>query len=215
MSQSINRRWINIVLIAALLISLMPTGLLAQSLPPTVDPTAKSAAEVYGQFDGDIHTAQDLAAKTAQKSPQSAQPGVTAAQALAKLHPGLRTVAQSAAPALPAVDGMQATAVQEPILVQVALRVQANPSAKETVPDLSAYFVDGKVYARPAFGKGEFKVQMFRFVDAFPMLRTPETVFDHLQDYLSQPGVTVPPVIATPWKITAYSGMFGDMIAST
>lgn len=161
MSQSINRRWINIVLIAALLISLMPTGLLAQSLPPTVDPTAKSAAEVYGQFDGDIHTAQDLAAKTAQKSPQSAQPGVTAAQALAKLHPGLRTVAQSAAPALPAVDGMQATAVQEPILVQVALRVQANPSAKETVPDLSAYFVDGKVYARPAFGKGEFKVQMF------------------------------------------------------
>ncbi len=46
----------------------------------------------------------------------------------------------------------------------------------------------------------EFKVQMFRFVDAFPMLKTPEAVFDHLHDYLSQPGVTVPPVIATALK---------------
>jgi RHH-type transcriptional regulator, proline utilization regulon repressor / proline dehydrogenase / delta 1-pyrroline-5-carboxylate dehydrogenase len=40
-----------------------------------------------------------------------------------------------------------------------------------------------------------FKVQLFRFVDCFPMLRTPEDVFDHLTDYLSQPGVTVPGVI--------------------
>ncbi|MEE2681655.1 MAG: proline dehydrogenase family protein [Planctomycetota bacterium] len=38
-----------------------------------------------------------------------------------------------------------------------------------------------------------FKVQLFRFVDAFPMLRTPEQVHDHLSDYLSQPGVTPPP----------------------
>jgi RHH-type proline utilization regulon transcriptional repressor/proline dehydrogenase/delta 1-pyrroline-5-carboxylate dehydrogenase len=45
-----------------------------------------------------------------------------------------------------------------------------------------------------------FKVQMFRFVDAFPMLRTPEQVFDHLKDYLDQPGVTVPGVIATALK---------------
>jgi len=40
-----------------------------------------------------------------------------------------------------------------------------------------------------------FKVQMFRFVDAFPMLRTPDAIYDHLKDYLSQPGVTVPGVI--------------------
>ena len=38
-----------------------------------------------------------------------------------------------------------------------------------------------------------FKVQLFRFVDAFPMLRTPEQVHEHLIDYLSQPGVTPPP----------------------
>lgn len=46
----------------------------------------------------------------------------------------------------------------------------------------------------------EFKVQMFRFVDAFPMLRTPEAVYDHLTDYLSQPGVTVPTPIAAALK---------------
>ncbi len=45
-----------------------------------------------------------------------------------------------------------------------------------------------------------FKVQLFRFVDAFPMLRTPEDVYDHLVDYLSQPGVTVPGVIDTAIK---------------
>ncbi len=39
----------------------------------------------------------------------------------------------------------------------------------------------------------DFKVQLFRFVDVFPMLTTPEQVHDHLADYLSQPGVTLPP----------------------
>ncbi len=38
-----------------------------------------------------------------------------------------------------------------------------------------------------------FKVQMFRFVDAFPALTTPEMVHDHLVDYMTQPGVKAPP----------------------
>ncbi|MFM9957190.1 MAG: proline dehydrogenase family protein [Phycisphaerales bacterium] len=38
-----------------------------------------------------------------------------------------------------------------------------------------------------------FKVQLFRFVDCFPALRTSDAVYDHLSDYLSQPGVTLPP----------------------
>ncbi len=38
-----------------------------------------------------------------------------------------------------------------------------------------------------------FKVQMFRFVDVFPMLDTPAKVHDYLVDYLTQPGVTLPP----------------------
>jgi len=38
-----------------------------------------------------------------------------------------------------------------------------------------------------------FKVQLFRFVDAFPMLKTPDAVHEHLVDYLTQPGVKAPP----------------------
>ncbi len=46
-----------------------------------------------------------------------------------------------------------------------------------------------------------FKIQLFRFVDAFPALRTPEQVHDHLVDYLTQPGVTPPPFLATGLKV--------------
>ncbi len=38
-----------------------------------------------------------------------------------------------------------------------------------------------------------FKVQLFRFVDCFPALRSSDAVYEHLTDYLSQPGVTLPP----------------------
>ncbi|MBN1395935.1 MAG: proline dehydrogenase family protein [Pirellulales bacterium] len=38
-----------------------------------------------------------------------------------------------------------------------------------------------------------FKVQLFRFIDVFPMLHTPALVYDYLTDYLGQPGVTLPP----------------------
>ena len=37
-----------------------------------------------------------------------------------------------------------------------------------------------------------FRTQLFRFIDVFPMLRSPELVHDYLRDYLSQPGVTLP-----------------------
>jgi RHH-type transcriptional regulator, proline utilization regulon repressor / proline dehydrogenase / delta 1-pyrroline-5-carboxylate dehydrogenase len=39
----------------------------------------------------------------------------------------------------------------------------------------------------------EFKIQLFRFVDTFPMLATPEQVHEHLVDYLTQPNVKLPP----------------------
>ena len=39
----------------------------------------------------------------------------------------------------------------------------------------------------------EFKIQLFRFVDTFPMLVTPEQVHEHLVDYLTQPNVKLPP----------------------
>ena len=46
----------------------------------------------------------------------------------------------------------------------------------------------------------EFKVQLFRFVDAFPTLTTPEMVHDHLVDYLTQPGVKLPPGLSLGLK---------------
>ncbi len=74
----------------------------------------------------------------------------------------------------------------------------------------------------------EFKVQMFRFVDAFPTLRTGDAVFDHLNDYLSQPGVTVPPAFSAAIKAgnlmkgaaaamasSQIKGMAGKFIAGT
>jgi len=45
-----------------------------------------------------------------------------------------------------------------------------------------------------------FKVQLFRFVDTFPTLRTPEAIHDHLADYLTQPGVTPPPGLGLGMK---------------
>ncbi|MEM8873813.1 MAG: proline dehydrogenase family protein [Planctomycetota bacterium] len=38
-----------------------------------------------------------------------------------------------------------------------------------------------------------FKTQLFRFVDVFPNLRNKDAVHRHLTDYLSQPGVKLPP----------------------
>ncbi|MEO1007022.1 MAG: proline dehydrogenase family protein [Planctomycetota bacterium] len=38
-----------------------------------------------------------------------------------------------------------------------------------------------------------FKVEMFRFVDTFPVLTTSDMVHEHLSDYLDQPHVKLPP----------------------
>jgi RHH-type proline utilization regulon transcriptional repressor/proline dehydrogenase/delta 1-pyrroline-5-carboxylate dehydrogenase len=59
-----------------------------------------------------------------------------------------------------------------------------------------------------------FKAQLFRFVDAFPTLRTPEDIYEHLRDYLSQPGVTVPGPIAAALKVGGVAkGLAASQIA--
>ena len=57
-----------------------------------------------------------------------------------------------------------------------------------------------------------FKVQFFRFVDAFPMLKTPDAIHEHLVDYLSQPGVTPPPGFALGMKA---GGLAKGLMAKT
>jgi RHH-type proline utilization regulon transcriptional repressor/proline dehydrogenase/delta 1-pyrroline-5-carboxylate dehydrogenase len=57
-----------------------------------------------------------------------------------------------------------------------------------------------------------FKVQLFRFVDAFPALKSSDQIHDHLVDYLTQPGVTPPPFLATGLKV---GGLAKGLLAKT
>jgi RHH-type proline utilization regulon transcriptional repressor/proline dehydrogenase/delta 1-pyrroline-5-carboxylate dehydrogenase len=59
-----------------------------------------------------------------------------------------------------------------------------------------------------------FKMQLFRFIDVFPMLNTPELVHDYLVDYLTQPEVTLPPGMELGLKAGGLAkGLFAKTIA--
>lgn len=86
--------------------------------------------------------------------------------------------------------GASANAELEPRIRAIGeemLRVARNHKAGL----LSAKFYSDKMMEW-AMQDQEFKVQLFRFVDTFPVLTTPEMVHDHLVDYLTQPGVKLP-----------------------
>src|SRR5215470_8750692 len=57
-----------------------------------------------------------------------------------------------------------------------------------------------------------FKVQLFRFVDVFPMLKTPDQIHEHLTDYLSQPDVKLPPGMSLGLKA---GGLMKGTLAGT
>ncbi len=60
-----------------------------------------------------------------------------------------------------------------------------------------------------------FKVQLFRFVDVFPMLKTSEQVHAYLVDYLTQPGVTLPSTMDLGLKAgTLAKGVLAKTISS-
>ncbi|MAW42280.1 MAG: 1-pyrroline-5-carboxylate dehydrogenase [Phycisphaerae bacterium] len=60
-----------------------------------------------------------------------------------------------------------------------------------------------------------FKVQLFRFVDVFPRLNTPESVHEHLMDYLTQPGVKLPPFLGTAVSAGGLAkGVFRNAVTS-
>src|SRR4051794_24381347 len=56
---------------------------------------------------------------------------------------------------------------------------------------LSAKFWSDKLIAG-SLENERFKTELFRFVDVFPVLKTPAQVHQHLLEYLQQPGVTLP-----------------------
>src|SRR3954447_314822 len=43
-----------------------------------------------------------------------------------------------------------------------------------------------------ALADESFKTELFRFVDVFPVLKTPEQIHTHLLEYLDQPHVKLP-----------------------
>jgi RHH-type proline utilization regulon transcriptional repressor/proline dehydrogenase/delta 1-pyrroline-5-carboxylate dehydrogenase len=62
-----------------------------------------------------------------------------------------------------------------------------------------------------------FRVQLFRYVDVFPTLRTSAQIHDYLIDYLSQPGVALPAALdlglkAGGWAKGALAAMVGNRI---
>jgi hypothetical protein len=128
-----------IVSMAAVTVSAQPTPAYegaspaapAQQPPPPID-ASKTAPEP-------VHPAQP-------------QPPFSLEEALRKLHPDLRDLAQTAGPALPEQVGMLAGAPQEPVMVEIFAEEGA---------DLSRYFVDGKYIARPPLGLGDRKIQVF------------------------------------------------------
>ncbi len=52
----------------------------------------------------------------------------------------------------------------------------------------------------------DFKTEMFRFVDVFPVLQTPDDVYKHLEEYLMKPGLNVPGVIKAALKGAGMAG---------
>ncbi len=100
------------------------------------------------------------------------------------------------APVSSAADG-EAIAPLDPALeqqVQAIGRAFLDKARKHRSGMFSAAFWSDKLMDWSMKDEA-FKVQLFRFVDTFPMLKTPQQVHDHLVDYLTQPGVTPPPFL--------------------
>jgi len=116
------------------------------------------------------------------------------------------TVAPASSPGRSAAAGPSAlrpaaTAVDPAIESRItAIGVAMLDAARREKGGLSVQFLKDKLMDW-AMKDEAFKVQLFRFVDAFPMLRTPESIHEHLVDYLTQPGVKPPPAFDLGLKV--------------
>jgi RHH-type proline utilization regulon transcriptional repressor/proline dehydrogenase/delta 1-pyrroline-5-carboxylate dehydrogenase len=63
-----------------------------------------------------------------------------------------------------------------------------------------------------ALSDEQFKVQLFRFIDVYPALKTSAAVHEHLMEYLDQPGVKLPPGLAMGLKA---GGLLKGALAGT
>ena len=46
----------------------------------------------------------------------------------------------------------------------------------------------------------DFKIQLFRFIDVFPVLKSPDAIHQHLLEYLQQPNIQLPPGMSLTLK---------------
>ena len=145
-------RWSSLLVTLLMIISTATMTVSAQPAP-TYTAAASSAAPVQQPPPPEAKKAPEPVYPT---SPSSA---VSIEEALRKLHPDLRELAQAASPALPEQMGPLAPQAQEPIFVEVFLTVGPEEEKEEPL-GLDKYFVDGKYIARPPFGKGEQKTQI-------------------------------------------------------
>ncbi|MHC4908611.1 MAG: proline dehydrogenase family protein [Planctomycetota bacterium] len=112
------------------------------------------------------------------------------------------------------MDAGQALEPEDPALERRVIAIGTDflaESRKHQTGMLSAAFWSDKLMDW-AMQDEAFKVQLFRFVDTFPMLKTPEQVHEHLVDYLSQPGVTPPPFMGGALKA---GGIFKGTMSKT
>ena len=110
-------------------------------------------------------------------------------------------------------NGHVAPAVNDPFerRVQEVGRAFLDEARGHKLGLLSARFWNDKLMDW-AMSDDLFKVQLFRFVDAFPTLTSPESVYEHLTDYLSQPGVKAPPGLSLGLKA---GGVMKGTVAKT
>lgn len=99
------------------------------------------------------------------------------------------TLAAPPAPPLPTpdVDSLEADTQVRGRTLLAAVRQEEERSAASP----QNWFYDRLIGLTTA--DDALKVEMFRFVDALPALKTPEAVTSHLQEYLLRPDVKLPP----------------------
>lgn len=148
-------RWFSLLVVVAMALSLIAPAASAQ--PAATHPASDAAAPTQQPLPPDAKSAPQ--AGPAEKS----QPTVSPEEALRKLHPDLRATARTAGPALPAQMGTSAAGPVEPVLIEVFAGKDA---------DLSRYFVDGKVIARPPLSKAGKTTQVFiGFVQPYNLMK--------------------------------------------
>ena len=104
------------------------------------------------------------------------------------------------APAAPTTPVGRSVAPVDPAIETRALEIGADflHRARNAKTNVLAVWSEGLMDW--AMQDEAFKVQIFRFVDCFPTLKDNDSVYEHLTDYLAQPGVTPPPFVATALK---------------